>query len=610
MTGLVLVLALVQAPENLRARMEELIGGLPQIRTPLNARITGVLERPGYRVEKLLFDSLPGFHVTANLYVPTGKPGPFPAVLGTAGHSAAGKAAATYQRAWISLARRGYVVLAYDPPGQGERIEYFDMEAGKPRLRPGGVEEHIMAGLQCLLAGHSIARYFIWDGIRAFDYLTTRPEVDPKRIGVAGNSGGGTQAAYLAVFEPRLAAAVSSCYITRWKELWEGPGPQDAEQVWPGFLAAGLDFADFIRAFAPKPFLITSAIRDFFPIAGTRATHEIAAEYYRRVDAPGRVEFFEYDDTHGWSKPRREAMYRFFDRHLRGVEGPAEEPEIETEPASRLWVTPTGYLATSFGSETVFTLNRAVAQQLYPRRRALGLKQPGPLRAMVREGLKIRFAPPPAAPRAGGATAIVTAGAPKADVEDLRQAGFVVREAAFGPLPEGRSGYSAAYQAAAREWLHGRSLPTRYVEAVMRAVSEVRQDPAVDPRRVFLWGRGAGGVTALIAAALDPDVAGAGAEQAITSWYAVTQAKIHEGTAEIVVPGVLREFDLPDLVNLIAPRPLLLVDPRAPGGGRASAEEYPRAWVRVLERGEDWPARKVLAELAGPSLEKGSGSVR
>jgi len=578
--------------------MLELIGGLPQFRTPLNARVTGVVERPGYRVEKLIFDSLPGFHVTANLYVPLGKPGPFPAVLGTAGHSQAGKAGATYQRAWISLVRRGYVVLAWDPPGQGERIEYFDPEMQRPRLRPGGVDEHIMAGLQCLLVGHSIARYFVWDGIRAFDYLATRPEVDPGRIGVAGNSGGGTQAAYLAVFEPRLAAAVSSCYITRWKELWDGPGPQDAEQVWPGFLAAKLDFVDFIRAFAPKPFLITSAIRDYFPIAGARATYEIAAEYYRTLDAPGRVEFFEYDDTHGWSKPRREAMVRFFDKHLRGVEEPYQEPDIDTEPESLLWVTPTGYLANSFGSETVFTLNRAVAEEIYPKRRALSIRRPDELRALVRERLRLAPDTAPAPARAAGRTAaVIVAGVPKPDAEQLRQAGFIVEEADLAALPEGRSGYSAAYQAAAREWLYGRSLAARHTERVLEAVRKARQKAEVDPGRVWLWGRGAAGVAVLIAAALDEQVAGVAAEQTVTSWYAVTQAKLHEGAAEIVVPGVLNDFDLPDLVNLIAPRPLWLVDPRAPGGGRTGAPEYPRTWVRVVERPEDWPVMKWLGPL-------------
>jgi len=104
------------------------------------------------------------------------------------------------------MAKRGILVLAYDPPGQGERLEYFDT-ATENRRCPAEARRARHGGAQGLLTGTNIARWFIWDGIRAVDYLETRPDVDPKRIGVAGNSGGGTQSTYLAAFEPRLAAA-------------------------------------------------------------------------------------------------------------------------------------------------------------------------------------------------------------------------------------------------------------------------------------------------------------------------------------------------------------------------------------------------------------------
>jgi dienelactone hydrolase len=594
MVQCLLLLAFFQPPEEVRAKMAEMIGGLPEARGPLNAKVTGGFARPGYRVENVVFDSLPGFRVTANLYVPTTGPGPFPAVLGVAGHSNNGKANATYQHAWISLARRGYVVLAYDPPGQGERLEYYDPELGRSRLSP-GVAEHISAGLQCLLTGTAIARYFIWDGVRAFDYLTTRQEVDPNRIAVAGNSGGGTQAALLAAFEPRLAAAVSSCYMTRWKELLDGPGPQDAEQILPGFLGAGLDFVDYVKAFAPRPFLMTSAIRDYFPIAGARATYEAAKAYYEKLDAPGRVSFFEFDDAHGWSQPRREAAYRFLDKHLKGIDAPAKEDPLETEPESRLSVTPTGQLASSFGSETVFTINRGLALQMYGRRRALSLKQPEELRRLIAGRLNV----PPvsrvtraAAP--GKATGVLTTGVPKEDVEALRAAGFVVKTADPPPYAAGRSGYSSAYQAAAREWLYGRTLVGNQVAALQTAFAELRADPAVNPKRVLVWGKGNAGVPALILAALEPDAAGVLAEQTVISWFAITQWRLHEGMAGIIVPGVLRDFDLPDLVNLIAPRPMWLADPRTPTGAPALPVDYPPAWVKTIERPEGWAVTKAF----------------
>ena len=164
--------------------MQEAIGGFPE-KTPLNAKITGGFQRDGYRVENLVFESQPGFYVTANVYVPAGQ-GPFPAVVGVAGHSATGKAIATYQMAWIGMVKRGFLVIAFDPAGQGERSEYFEPTFGKSVVGI-GVAEHNMAGTQTLLTGMGYARYEIWDGIRSFDDLLTRKDVDPKRIAVSGN---------------------------------------------------------------------------------------------------------------------------------------------------------------------------------------------------------------------------------------------------------------------------------------------------------------------------------------------------------------------------------------------------------------------------------------
>ncbi len=213
-----------------RTRLEQALGGFPE-KTPLRAQVLGSLQRDGYRIEKLVFESLPRLYVTANVYVPTTRNPPFPAVLGTAGHDGDGKAAATYQRAWISMAKRGILVIAYDPPNQGERIE--ETTDGLQLRRSFG---HTMVGIQCLLTGSNIARYEVWDGIRALDYLLTRSDVDPKRIAVTGNSGGGLQTTYLAALEPRLSAAAPGCYITSWERLWMELGPRaTASKTWLGF---------------------------------------------------------------------------------------------------------------------------------------------------------------------------------------------------------------------------------------------------------------------------------------------------------------------------------------------------------------------------------------
>ena len=353
--------AVTERQQYIRRWMQEAIGGLPE-KTPLNAKITGGFQRDGYRVEHVIFESQPGFYVTANVYVPAGQ-GPFPAVVGVAGHSATGKAIATYQMAWIGMVKRGFLVIAFDPAGQGERSEYFDPALGKSIVGI-GVAEHNMAGTQTLLTGMGYARYEIWDGIRAVDYLLTRKDVDPKRIAVAGNSGGGTQSAYLAVLEPRLAAAVISCYMTNWEQLWNTPGPQDAEQNFPGFLAAGLNFGDFMIAFAPKPITMLTGIRDFFPIEGARNTYAEVKRTFEVADAPARAGYFEYDDEHGWHQPRSEATYRWLEKWLHGKDDNGAEGSITPEPEKNLNVTPTGQVSTSLGGETVRSLNLKIAEKL------------------------------------------------------------------------------------------------------------------------------------------------------------------------------------------------------------------------------------------------------
>src|SRR5215831_2290764 len=386
-----LAVAKIRTPGQVRERQAYIhkrlldeIGGFPE-KTPLNARITGTLDRGDYKVEKLIYQSQPHYYVTASVFVPTrGKP-PYAAVLGTAGHSLDGKSYALYQSVWIALAKRGILVLAYDPPGQGERLEYLDHATGKSKLSGGGTGEHSMAGMQCLLTGTNVARYFIWDGIRGFDYLLTRRDVDPKRIGVTGNSGGGTQSSYLAAFEPRLAAAAPSCYLTSWEKLWYGPGPQDAEQVFVNFLKDGLDFPDFLIAFAPKPIQMATATRDFFPIDGAKATFAEAHRIFEVMGVADQAGFFEFDDTHGWSKPRREATYRWFGRWFNGSDDNGTEPELKPDLASDLRSSETGQVSTTFNdAETVQSINARLAERLSAHRTA-GKN----IAALVRDRLKV-----------------------------------------------------------------------------------------------------------------------------------------------------------------------------------------------------------------------------
>ncbi|HEY3458346.1 MAG TPA: acetylxylan esterase [Bryobacteraceae bacterium] len=600
------LIAAIKTPAQVKARQEyirgkllEEIGGFPE-RTPLHPKITGTLDHPDYKVEKLIYESIPHFYVTASVYVPKNAQPPYPAVVGVAGHSGDGKAYDHYQPVWVSLAKRGIVVLAIDPPGQGERFEYLDA-SGKPMAGSGGTGEHMMAGVQCLLTGTNIARYFIWDGIRGVDYLTTRPDVDAKKIGVAGNSGGGTQSTYLAAFEPRLAVAAPSCYITSWEKLWSGPGPQDSEQVFANFLKDGLDFSDFLIAFAPKPIQMATATRDFFPIDGAKATFAQAQRIFGVLGAADHAGFFEFDDTHGWSQPRREATYRWFARWLQGKDDDGREGPLKLDTPKDLRSTETGQVQTTYtNAETVQSLNAAVAAKLESRRPA---SKPRNLLAALRKDLALSgetahpvairvgeisraslriekialqpesgitvpalvFVPSGAQPRkrailylnpAGKAVDAEEGGA----VEQLARQGAIVM--AIDPRGWGesappsikKSGYTQSYQTAMRGILVGKPLPGMQTFDVLNSFAYLVSRPDVDGHHVSVYTKGNAAALGIYAGVLEPRIQRIVTDRAPQSFADLTQMKMHGDIAGMIVPGILRDLDLPDLIHLLGPR--------------------------------------------------------
>jgi len=263
-------LAKLTTPQAVRARQEwarktfwKLVGRMPE-RTPLNARATGAFERPGYRLEKLIYESRPNFHITANLYIPTAGQPPFPGVLFQMGHSLNGKAADLYQRCCQGLVRLGFLVLAFDPMGQGERVYYPDASGTRTRLASAD-DEHTLPGKQMLLVGDTSSRLQVWDAVRSLDYLATHPLVDPKRLGSTGQSGGGTLTMLLACVDDRLAAAVVCSGNTENVACadFNPPGStDDAEQNFLGSGPLGFDRWDLLYPLAPKPLLVTVSDKD------------------------------------------------------------------------------------------------------------------------------------------------------------------------------------------------------------------------------------------------------------------------------------------------------------------------------------------------------------
>ncbi len=428
-----------------RNQIHALIGALPE-RVPSNARILGSTQGDGFQIKKLLFDSQPNFPVTALLYIPDGQPagGKRPAILMTPGHSPAGKAGDYFFAA--IFARNGFIVLSYDPIGQGERLQYPDPADPQTSLASRPTGEHGEASLQPMLIGDTFARYFLWDAMRGIDYLAELPEVDSQHIGAFGCSGGGALTAMLGALDTRVAAIGTACYITSFDALLPTLGPQDGEQSDPRFISSGLDFPDWIELAAPRPYAVIATYSDMFPFAGARASVIEARRFYslfdpasagtvakpaakspppmptvpalnadtsNKIPPTAALQFITGPGGHGALAPITGEILAFFLRHLMpGVTDPhpllplplpggTNDFKLDPKgmPKDAFQVTPTGQVLTSYPqSATVFTLNKKRATQLIPATRS-GI-MPGKLAADIRkvtgaEALPNRYKPSP-----------------------------------------------------------------------------------------------------------------------------------------------------------------------------------------------------------------------
>jgi dienelactone hydrolase len=629
----------------LKARFLEALGGFPE-KTPLKARVVGKKKCAGYALEKVIYESRPNHHVTATLYLPEGK-GPFPAVLMPIGHSDNGKAAESVQRGAILLAKNGLAALAYDPIGQGERRQLLD-EDGKPVL-PGSTTEHTMVGVGALLLGQNTASYRIWDGIRSLDYLASRPEVDAKRLGCTGCSGGGTLTSYLMALDDRIAAAAPSCYITSLERLFGTIGPQDAEQNITGQVAFGMEHADYLTLRAPRPTLVCAATRDFFDIKGTWASFREAKRLYGLLGHGERVDIFESDSGHGFPRPQREAMLRWMRRWLLGKDDAPVEKEAEVLKDAQLRCTRTGQVLEDLKGVSVFQLNARRAGELARARAkaSAGLGREGLLKEVCRL-IGVRLPVPAAKSRAAG---------------KLARKGYEVRKLAFeteaGITVPGLLFAKGKAKGALVVYLHGEGKAADAGEggAIERLVKEGRRVLALDLRGmgetapgkpagkrpnffgadyreafmglhlnrpllgqrvrdvlaviakmapaaagVHLVGIGSAGPVALHAAFLDRRVKGVTLERSLLSWSAVARAAQSRNQLTNVVPGALKVYDLPDLAAALAPRPLTIRSARDPVGEAAPGKVLRDAYAAARAAYGKAKADKGLV------LEGGAGS--
>lgn len=613
----------------LQAKFREALGELPTEKTPLNGRTVGRDVKDGYTIERVVYESRPGHHVTANFYIPNGE-APFPGVLVPCGHSANGKASEPYQRACILLAKHGLAVLCYDPIGQGERVQLLD-EQGKPVIK-GSTTEHTMVGVGSWLVGRTVAGYRVWDGVRSLDYLAGRPEVDPARLGCTGNSGGGTLTAYLMAIDDRIAAAAPSCYITSLERLFATIGPQDAEQNLTGQVALGIEHADFVAMRVPKPTLLCVGTQDFFDIDGSWTTFREAKKIYGIVGHGERVDLFESDEPHGFTRPRRQAALRWLQRWLVGKDEAPTEADFPIATDADLQVTSTGQVLSEYHGESAFDLNAQRARELARTRAARGPGQgvtslcaavakqlalpatfppvsvAGRDRRLERDGYTIDrwtittepgvtiplllFRPD--GPRSGKPTVVYVGAdrslaAPGGPIEKLVRSGQAVAlveprgTGELRPTPPGRSGYGhGPFGSDEREVflsLHlARPLLGQRVFDVLQALEAVALEAGP---RIRLIGVGGGGPIALHAAVLCDAVTEVELVGSILSWTDVVTTPVTREQLSIVVPGVLAAYDLPDLAAALAPKALTVRSPTDPAGQLIVKERVPEAYAEV-----------------------------
>jgi cephalosporin-C deacetylase-like acetyl esterase len=358
--------------EECKTRYRKLLGELPA-KTNLNVKIAGTIKQKGYRVERIVYESIPNHHVTSNLYIPEGS-GPFPGVLLFCGHEAEAKATESYQKTAILFALHGFVVLVIDPISQGERYQLTDKDA-KPVTR-GGTTEHTLVNAAANLNGSGAVAYELWDNVRGLDYLITRPEVDKERIGCLGNSGGGTQTAYYIAFDERIKVAAPCSFIARRERNLELIGASDGCQHIPYEGSAQLEISDFLIAFAPKPVLILAGRYDFVDYTGTEEVYHELKQVYSVLNAPDKVSLFTVDDGHGISKPKREAAVQWFRKWLYDKDEPVKEGDLVTCLQKELNSTATGQVNGDFKNEVNdFKRASATAKVLEQRRTTQGLPE-------------------------------------------------------------------------------------------------------------------------------------------------------------------------------------------------------------------------------------------
>ena len=607
-----------------REKCIEMIHGFPE-RNPLNAVTVKVLERDGYKVENVMYESQPDFWVPANLYVPTTGNPPYPGIISPCGHYPPGRMYPEYQCAYFNLVKNGFVLLAYEPIGEGERRQFWNPMTHVNEIGGPVTWEHSLAGQLLILLGEDLTHYRVWDGMRAVDYLLTRPEVDRNKIGCAGHSGGGTLTKFITAMDTRIQCAVinEGGTANQWPThvpMFRPLGTGDTEQhMFPAGIY-GIDNIDLHVAIAPRPLLVTI---EHYSGRFNEAVETIRARY-KELGAAEKFATVPADDPHAWTFKLRNANSDWFSRWFYNRKGLGSEPPFTPEPPENLYCTPDGSIRYSRQGQTIFSLILKKQATLPPEqpapensdeiasyRDALGKQireiirypqskqafDPRPDETTPRKGYKIEkleflsesgiYIPAWVyAPNSGlrNQTAIlyvsdasrVADGMEFGILEQLtlkghRVVAVSVRGVGDTKPPHGTDEHGEFGQVDNPEcaitymaWEINQDLFGMRVFDVVRSVDYVLSRPDVDQSGLVVIGKGAGALWSLYAAALDSRIHALVMDDGLLSYRALTSVDRYLTESSLFIRDVLKSFDLPQVAAAVADRPLAIISPRGP----------------------------------------------
>jgi len=304
-----------------RRRWREMLGldPLPP-RTELKVTVTGILDRGNYVVEKLHFQPLPDCRIACNLYRPKKVEGKLPAVIYVCGHASAGKSHYQLHPRWF--AEHGYVSMILDAIQIGEN---------------GGFHHgtYLKEWWHWYSQGYSPAGVEVWAAMRAADYLQSRPDVDPDRLGITGNSGGGTISWFTGAADTRFKVVVPSCQTGNvYQHVRDRTidGHCDCT-YWVN--TYGWDFPDVAGLIAPRPLLVCAASEDhlFRPYAFRDLVYRVRG-LYLAYGCDEKLALCEAMTPHGYSPKTRLALFNWFETHLKGSDAPVTDDLAQTKENS------------------------------------------------------------------------------------------------------------------------------------------------------------------------------------------------------------------------------------------------------------------------------------